>query len=595
MKKDIKQKFLNPKVSIIIPVYNGSDYIKKAIDSALAQDYDNLEIIVVNDGSTDETEKICKSYEDKILYFKKENGGVSTALNLGISKMNGEYFSWLSHDDKYYPNKISKQIEYLNTYSKNEKIVLYSDYDVIDSQDKLLGHAIKDHEMLEKKVEYGLLRGSVNGITLLIPKSAFDECGVFDENLRCTQDYDLWKKMMSKYLFVHQPEILSCTRVHNSQDSVTSPKVIEEGNKLWISMIESVHDKRKIELENSIYRYYYEMVQFLKTTPYNEAMEHCQKKCESMINQSKKEATKKLVSVIIPFFNRSNIIKRAIDSVLNQTHENFEIILIDDASTENTDELDALVRMNDKIHIYHLEKNGGPAIARNYGIKHSKGEYIAFLDSDDEFKSNKLEYQLSQMILENSDFSHTSYVREMGKIDIMNSGKLNGAVQKTLICGCIIATPTVMLKKSLLQQNGIMYCTDFAIGEDVCFYLEIMKYTNQLLGIQEPLSIVHCNEQSAAYNNLKQLEGLSNIIQYILNDSLYKNFHVEISKLMVSYIKLVNLQYKICNPVDLPIESGVVVSEELERIYNSTSWKVTKPLRYIKNVFIRLKSKFRKV
>jgi glycosyltransferase involved in cell wall biosynthesis len=76
----------NPKVSIIIPVYNGSNFLKEAIDSAIAQTYKNIEIIVINDGSSDNgaTEKIAKSYGDKIRYFKKENGGVATALNLGI-------------------------------------------------------------------------------------------------------------------------------------------------------------------------------------------------------------------------------------------------------------------------------------------------------------------------------------------------------------------------------------------------------------------------------------------------------------------------------------------------------------------------------
>ena len=81
-----------PLVSIIIPVYNGEDYIYLAIESALRQTYKNIEIIVINDGSTDNTEKICKKYGNLIKYIKKENGGVSTALNLGIKNMKGSYF-----------------------------------------------------------------------------------------------------------------------------------------------------------------------------------------------------------------------------------------------------------------------------------------------------------------------------------------------------------------------------------------------------------------------------------------------------------------------------------------------------------------------
>ena len=96
----------NIKVSIIIPVYNGEKYIAQSIESALNQTYKNIEVIVVNDGSSDNTEKIVLEYGDKIKYIRKENGGVASALNVGIKNMTGDFFSWLSHDDLYYPNKI---------------------------------------------------------------------------------------------------------------------------------------------------------------------------------------------------------------------------------------------------------------------------------------------------------------------------------------------------------------------------------------------------------------------------------------------------------------------------------------------------------
>lgn len=208
----------NPKVSIIIPVYNGADYLHEAIDSALSQTYENLEIIVVNDGSIDSTDEICKSYGNKIRYFSKKNGGVSTALNKGIAEMTGEYFSWLSHDDIYYPNKIEEQIKTLSNIPKNEKVVLYSDFEIINEKGESIVMVHNDHDMLIKKPEYALLRTCLNGITLLIPKKAFDECGVFDTNLRCTQDYTKWKEMMDKYKFVHTSDILTQTRIHRSEE-----------------------------------------------------------------------------------------------------------------------------------------------------------------------------------------------------------------------------------------------------------------------------------------------------------------------------------------------------------------------------------------
>ena len=105
---------MNNDVIAIIVTYNRKELLKESIEALLQQTYKNFEVIVVNDGSSDKTDEICKSYGSRIRYFKKENGGVSTALNLGIKKMNGEYFSWLSHDDLYLPNKIKEQINIEN-------------------------------------------------------------------------------------------------------------------------------------------------------------------------------------------------------------------------------------------------------------------------------------------------------------------------------------------------------------------------------------------------------------------------------------------------------------------------------------------------
>lgn len=94
----------------MIPVYNGANFLNESINSALNLTCDNIEVIVVNDGSDDdgETEKIALFYKNQIKYISKENGGVSTALNVAIKNMNGEWMSWLSHDDLYYPRKIEK-------------------------------------------------------------------------------------------------------------------------------------------------------------------------------------------------------------------------------------------------------------------------------------------------------------------------------------------------------------------------------------------------------------------------------------------------------------------------------------------------------
>ena len=580
-----------PKVSIIIPVYNGKEYMKEAIDSALAQTYDNLEILVINDGSNDGgmTDKIAKSYGNKIKYIKKENGGVSTALNLALKEMTGDYFSWLSHDDYYYPEKVEKEIIFLNENNLlNERVILYSDYDLMNENGKVTDHSVKDHQMLEQKPEYALLRGTVNGLTLLIPKKAFKECGNFDESLRCVQDYDLWYKMMKKgYKFIHLPEILVITRIHSKQVTNTNPKVETEGNTFWINMIDDISLKSKIRLEGSEYNYYLEMANFLKSTPYHLAEEHCTSKYLEIEDKIKKSTEEIKVSVIIPFYNRIKLVVRAIKSVLNQTHKNYEILLVNDGSTDKMEELKDLIKKEKCIKLINVEPNKGAANARNIGIENATGDYIAFLDSDDEFEPNKLEIQLVKMIASNSMVSHTSYIRRgFNKEVVFNSGQQTGKMIPTLICSCLIATPTVMIKKKYLDDNNYRFDSNLVIGEDTCFWLTILTESN-LLGIDIPLTIVNSNESSAAYNIDKQIIGIKTILRFVLNNPKLNKYDNEIALLATIYVDLVNQS-----------NSSDLLEEDVENYYcprcvamiNSRSWKLTKPLRWGKLFFKSLKT-----
>jgi len=210
-----------PKVSIIIPVYNGSEYLTQAIDSALAQTYKNFEVIVVNDGSQDngETESIAKSYGSKIRYIKKRNGGVSSALNTGIQKAKGDWISWLSHDDMYLPDKLEKQIAYTLKYPKVRFI--YSDYKNINESSKEENHI---HAWIPNKTVplfiQLLERNPINGCTTLIHRSCFKTVGLFNESNKTAQDYEMWIKLSFKYSFHHCPIVAVIRRVHGQMGSI---------------------------------------------------------------------------------------------------------------------------------------------------------------------------------------------------------------------------------------------------------------------------------------------------------------------------------------------------------------------------------------
>lgn len=210
-------------ISIIIPVYNGANYMREAIDSALAQTYPNVEIIVVNDGSTDHSEEIALSYGDRLRYFAKENGGVSTALNLGIEKMRGDYFSWLSHDDLYAPNKLEVQMEALRAQGKLDAIV-YSDYTELNMADRTVEGSNTSNQFEKVQLENSLFPvcfGLIHGCSLLIHRSHFERVGLFKEELRTTQDYDLWFRMFRGQRLIFVPQPLICCRLHPEQGTHT--------------------------------------------------------------------------------------------------------------------------------------------------------------------------------------------------------------------------------------------------------------------------------------------------------------------------------------------------------------------------------------
>lgn len=224
-----------PKVSIVIPAYNASNYLGEAIDAALAQTYSNIEIIVVNDGSKDDgaTRAVALSYGDKIRYFEKENGGSSSALNVGIANMTGEWFSWLSHDDLYHPEKVERQVRFLNELPEGEDKtarVLFCASESIDENGNVL---IRSDPEKEKKMADFVnnlsdnacliaepTRHMYHGCGCLVHKSVFEKIGAFDEKLRLLNDVDLWFRIYAAgYKIGYLEDVLVQGRIHSKQVS----------------------------------------------------------------------------------------------------------------------------------------------------------------------------------------------------------------------------------------------------------------------------------------------------------------------------------------------------------------------------------------
>ncbi len=213
-----------------------------------------------------------------------------------------------------------------------------------------------------------------------------------------------------------------------------------------------------------------------------------------------------LVSVIISTYNRYELTKQALDSVFNQTYKNIEIILIDDGSTDHTQELSNLGNIK-----YLRQKHTGlPGQVRNIGSKSSNGEYIAFLDSDDIYKEQKIEKQIN--FFKNNPNILICHTREIWqrntKIISQSKQKHNrqGDIFKDALVKCIIGPSTVMLKRKLLFEIGIdMFNPVLEIAEDYELWLRICN--NYKIGyIDEPLIIKRAGAWDQLSWKYKQIE-----------------------------------------------------------------------------------------
>lgn len=202
-----------------------------------------------------------------------------------------------------------------------------------------------------------------------------------------------------------------------------------------------------------------------------------------------------LVSIVMPAYNCAHYIGETIQSVLVQSYEDWELLIVDDRSTDNTKQVvNKFLTKDNRIRYIELEKNSGVAVARNRGIEEAKGNYIAFLDSDDLWKKDKLETQVQFMQEHQYAFTFTSYdlIDEAGN-------KLNKCVEvpekidyDTLLYNTPIFTCTVMYDK---EQMGDISMPQLANGEDVATWLRMLKKVPYAYGIQECL---------VSYRNRKQ-------------------------------------------------------------------------------------------
>jgi len=204
----------HPLVTVILAVYNRTNYLSEAIESVLGQTYSNIELIVVDDGSTIDLSGVLDQYKDKITLITHDNNrGLSAAINTGLRQASGEFIDILSDDDGYFPRKIERQ---LKIFQQSPEIdIVHTDYRQL-KDGQLVGHSRKKQIDLNRKrsdnnLYYTLLRGNfIDAISPLVRKKCYDVIGGNDERLKNLEDWDMWIRMVAggfKFYYLDEPTV----------------------------------------------------------------------------------------------------------------------------------------------------------------------------------------------------------------------------------------------------------------------------------------------------------------------------------------------------------------------------------------------------
>ena len=232
-----------------------------------------------------------------------------------------------------------------------------------------------------------------------------------------------------------------------------------------------------------------------------------------------------LVSIIIPYRKKRNFISNSIKSVLNQTYQNFELIIIYDDENENDlNFINEFQKKDNRISIIKNIKQIGAGESRNLGINYSKGEFIAFLDADDTWQNDKLMKQISFMKFNNYDVTHTSYSIVDENHNVIGKRIARNFLElKDLLKSCDIGTSTVIIKKNLIN-NEVKFAS-LKTKEDFVLWLKLLKKNIKIYGLNEILTFWTKSDKSLSSSTPQKIIDGFRVYNKYMNFNYLKSIY----------------------------------------------------------------------
>ncbi len=545
-----------PQVSVIIPAYNGDRYIVQAVESALAQTFTDLEIIVVDDGSTDETHQVLEPYLDRIRYVYQENAGVAAARNRGIQEAKGEFIAFLDQDDFFFPDKLAAQIALFR--QQPSLGIVNSGWRIVNHQGEKISD-IKAWEYFPKlDLETWVVQMPILPSAMIFSRQWLELVGGFNSEFDSVDDADLILRLAELGCeAAWLPQVTVAYRQHDQNVSIK--RVLKQAN-LFITLKQRFFDRPDLpqhirDLENPAF---YEALTWMAWQLYYssypvEAVEFFQKSLRYSPYPAKVTVTdwlKRLaaistvygltidfqslrnllewkqlmasiltsetprISVIIPAYNSERYILRAVESVFDQTYKNWKIIVIDDGSTDNTRQV--LEPYGDVIQ-YVYQENQGAAIARNRACELARGEFLAFLDADDFFLPEKLAKQIACF-----EADHSLGMVQNGWLMVDETGKdIYPAMPwedspnldlETFVLYKSVRPSAIMLRREWWERLG-GFDPRFPPTEDLDFALRLALKGCKCMWLKEILTCYRQHESNLMSGGPKVMKSMETVME----------------------------------------------------------------------------------
>jgi glycosyltransferase involved in cell wall biosynthesis len=484
-----------PRIAAIIPLYNGEKFIADALESVFSQHLQPAEVVVVDDGSTDDgpriVEHMARRYSIRLL--RKQNGGQSSARNFGVANTTSEFIALLDQDDIWYPDHLQKLVEPFGLPRSSDLGWAYSNLDEIDESGNVIARAVLPNEggRHPKRTLSVCLREDMFILpsASLISRKAFQTVGGFDEQLRGYEDDDLFLRIFRAgfdNFYLDMP--LSQWRMHWTS-SAYSPRMAKSRITYARKLLTQFPDdpRRNLYYARDLLapRFYPQMVAECKKALHSGDEPEIGASFENLryiagfLPKSRPltDPDVYLISAIIPLYNGAEYIEQAIRSVLAQTLLPTELIVVDDGSTDQGPEIVARIAAERpaKLPIRLLrEANGGQSSARNFGVRHAYGDLIALLDQDDVWYPDHLRELIKPFGIQRASdlgwaYSNLDEIDESGNViarSILSNDR--GWHPKRMLSVCLREDMFVRASASLISRNAFDMVGGF--DEQLCGY-----------------------------------------------------------------------------------------------------------------------------